>query len=384
MRLTDRLLTETPRPALEDAPFTRFADMFRDPVVIDGTDVHELFMEMTMFDEDGGISTLDPSVDEQRVLKEKLGEDLGWQVHQFFTFDWRTVGNVAPPFGEFVIEVDVRRSMEQVSARHGVEVSQRDLASVGQTACGFGVFDRERWMETLADEIGEAEPSRFINRISGLDLPEIQQLPFRWMLLVVTFRSEPGFGLHGPMSTWVIPVDQDGALFVDPRDPSLIHAVAIGPTSSSMQESREYVLQQGFTVLIPALLAMSFMNTPAKTKSRDGYHALEEHEPPKDRVGRKYLERNFRPLTKWKVLNIDPLREALREAHGGRMPTNMAALKKALHIVRGHTATYMPNTYFGQKHDNPITVFRPSYRRGDARAGVVQKEYHLTCTGSET
>lgn len=50
-------------------------------------------------------------------------------------------------------------------------------------------------------------------------------------------------------------------------------------------------------------------------------------------------------------------------------------LRKALHLVRGHFATYTPDKpLFGRITG---TVWKPSHVRGDAAEGIVAKDYRV-------
>lgn len=385
MRMTDMLLTETPRPILGDKPFTEFINLMcggtqEPPVVIEATDVAALFMEMSTEDVFGHVVTRDNNPEERK-------NGTNWQVDQFFAFDFTTLGNVAPPFTSFVIEVDVREAMQRVANSHGIDLEPRQIANVGKTACAFTAVERDRWIEQVHKQASQPRWSQLRNSLKSDDMASMMALPYRWMYVVTTYLYQPGVGLRGPAATWLIPVDADGNLFmygdVERKDPRLIRAFAMGPvpTFDDAQgdiESDCWAVTQGWMTVLPALLAVSLLHTPKSTPEREGYHDLLDGEAPPTRMAKKYLQRNFRPMVTWKTIDITPLRKALREAHGGRMPHDWVDFKRALHVVRGHSATYMPNTYFGRKHDRPITVFRPSYRRGDVRAGVVQKEYRVS------
>lgn len=391
MRMTDMLQTETPRPLLDDEVFTSFDVVCPDPVVIDATDVQALFMEMTLFNDH---LRTEEQQEEIREFEDQLGQGIGWQVASFFQFDASTLGCVAPPFDNFVIEVDVREATMRASAAMGYVLEPRRVADIGKQAVAFASFSRKTWEEEiLTPDFLRQNP--FIRQAipNGPDLHEMQAIPFVWVYMITTWRYEPGRGLQGPVSTWFIPLDAEGKVFIDPKhkakagagegvaafNSNLLYALAFGPRvhdESDVWLSRQYAMSQGWIAVVPALMALSFMHTPRVTKKAAGYHDLIEGETT-GKVARKYLERNFRPLVKWRTLDITPLREAVRTANGGKMPTDLAGLRKALHTVRGYTRTYMPNTYFGRKHDRPITVFTPSHVRGDARQGVVQKEYHL-------
>lgn len=391
MRITDLLLTETPRPYMDDEPFTDFDVLCPDPVVIDGTDVSALFMEMTMKRD-----ITDAEKDEILDMAEAVDNDgVGWQMANFFQFDFSQIGVVAPPFDNFVIEFDQRQAMQTSVTNLGIPRPPNAAAievAMGRSAASFTTMTREGWESGVLKGLnpgGGYLPNAILD---GPTMAELQRLPYRWVYTVVTWRYIPGGGLRGPVSTWIIPLDEEGRLFIDPyheetnptsTNRNLFYAMSLGPKSSRGDgegptgTANQVAICQGWQVILPALLTLSFMHTPRTTKDREGYHDLVEHEVT-GRQAKKYLQRHFRPMTKWSVLDIEPLRRAIREANGGSMPRDFAGLNKALHIVRGHTATYMPNTYFGRKHDRPITVFRPSYKRGDAKHGVAQKDYAVT------
>lgn len=382
MRMTDMLMTETPRPCLGDPPFTEFMSLCPNPVVIDGTDVYALFSQMTMHSE---YTKSEEEKEEIWEFEQALGT-AGWQMAQFFQHDFSTMGCVAPPFDNFVIEFNVRDAMDKAMSESGIDLKPTDTLHLGQYAAVFAILEREVWEDVVQADKQTAWARNFI---TGPTLDQMNELPYRWIYTVTTFRKPVGGQVQGPTSTWIIPVDHDGMLFMADTESSptggkgsVLAAAALGPrpTNSGIEAGKvsdHYAITQGWQVVLPALLTLSFLHTPKSTKDREGYHDLIPSPEPNARQARKYLERNFVPMVKWHTLDISPLRRAVREAHGGGFPKDWKSLTKALHVVRGHTATYMPNTYFGKKHDRPITVFRPSYKRGDVRAGVVQKEYRV-------
>ena len=381
MRLTDMLMTETPRPCLGDKPFTEFTTLCPNPVVIDGTDVYALFMQMTMHSE---FEKTDEQREEVYAFEEAMGT-AGWQMAQFFQHDFSTMGCVAPPFENFVIEFDLAEATKRAMTETGTPVRPADTASLGHYAAMFSLLQRDVWDETVCVDRTASWARNFV---TGPTLDQMNELDFRWIYAVTTFRKPVGRGIQGPCATWLIPLDAEGHLYMaEGTKDTVLAAAALGPRPTNDGEeagriSDHYAITQGWQVVLPALLALSFLHTPKTTKDREGYHDLVPAPEPNARMARKYLQRNFVPLVKWHTLDISPLRRAVREAHGGGFPTDWKGLAKALHVVRGHTATYMPNTYFGKKHERPITVFRPSYRRGDVKSGVVQKEYRLD--GGET
>jgi len=86
----------------------------------------------------------------------------------------------------------------------------------------------------------------------------------------------------------------------------------------------------------------------------------------------KWIRRQKAPTIRYHVLDINPMREVLRTEGGSE--TN--GLKKALHICRGHFATYTA--------DKPLfgnivgTVWKPAHVRGDIKQGAVVKDYSVS------
>lgn len=112
----------------------------------------------------------------------------------------------------------------------------------------------------------------------------------------------------------------------------------------------------------PALLAMAFMNCK-NVQRRD---ATEELAP-----SAKWIRRQKAPQIRYHVLDINPMKEVLRKEGG--IESN--GLKKALHICRGHFATYT--------EDKPLfghvtgTFWKPAHVRGQAEQGIVLKDYRV-------
>jgi hypothetical protein len=111
---------------------------------------------------------------------------------------------------------------------------------------------------------------------------------------------------------------------------------------------------------MPLFLAISFMH--CKNVS------LPTVEPPSP-VSRKAEQRYGRPLTRYRVLEIMPMREILnREGAAER-----TGLKRALHICRGHFATYSDEKPLFGKYAG--TYWKPQHVRGSKARGEVVKDY---------
>lgn len=370
MRFHDRLMIETPRPYAADKPFTGYADLYEGAVVIDATQAAEVFLATAFAD----------YANEEPDLPTNV-----WQAKHFVDLDWRQViGNIAPPFSRFVIEMDFADASLNFARTLGLPgFTARDTMEMGKVAVAFRAVTYDEWDAIDSTDVGEWIGLPTSLREQFADVPDV-----KWVYCVSTFFAYPGEPLRGPSVIWMIPVTSEGLLCTKAsrmaeenwRLPTMIWRTP-ECTPAAVPKTRITALASGWTGLLPAMMALTFMHTP---KGPKGYHDLFDGEEPNKRLARKHLERNFVPLTRYKVLDITNLRTALRESNGGTEPTSLEGIIKALHVVRGNYATYMPNTYFGRKHDEPITVFRPSHRRGDVKAGVIDKDYALATTTEET
>jgi hypothetical protein len=82
------------------------------------------------------------------------------------------------------------------------------------------------------------------------------------------------------------------------------------------------------------------------------------------------------PVYKYRTLHIDPMKETLRRE--GR--SDDVGLARALHICRGHFATYSEESPLFGRYSG--TFWKPQHVRGKATAGVVVKDYAVSPGGS--
>ena len=84
-------------------------------------------------------------------------------------------------------------------------------------------------------------------------------------------------------------------------------------------------------------------------------------------------ERTGKPTIVYKELVIDAFRKQVRyetQREGGD------EVKRALHICRGHFATYTDDNPLFGKYTG--TFWRPMHKRGHKEAGEVRKSYKIT------
>lgn len=141
----------------------------------------------------------------------------------------------------------------------------------------------------------------------------------------------------------------------------------------AIPNAQEYIRQSGpeavqeltravIEAVKPLLLAVSFMH--CKNVQR-------REVAPSQYENRYYRKKHRKSLVRYHVLDIDPMRKVLKtEGRSGEV-----GLKKALHICRGHFATYT--------EDKPLfgrlvgSFWKESHVRGSAKEGAVVKDYRV-------
>lgn len=114
---------------------------------------------------------------------------------------------------------------------------------------------------------------------------------------------------------------------------------------------------------LAAGLAISFMHCKNV--------ALEDAPPAGTRQQRRAEQRQGIEHAQFKTLIIDPMKKVLRTEGG----IEKNGLKKALHICRGHFATYTEDKPLFGRHVG--TFWKPAHVRGSADAGTVYKDYRV-------
>ncbi len=182
-------------------------------------------------------------------------------------------------------------------------------------------------------------------------------------ILFVQFRGED----PKLMSDFVIPLNNDGGVIpIAEGDERISFAVQSVNTVRGIpiMESGEFQVSL-LSVPLPALLmAISFMHCR---------NVKVMAEQPPEKLSKKYERKTGRPLLKYRLLQIDHMKQVL-EREGG---ASSQGLKKALHICRGHFKHYGRDgkgLLFG-KH--AATVWISMHARGSAEEGVVVKDYDV-------
>jgi hypothetical protein len=232
-----------------------------------------------------------------------------------------------------------------------------DLASVcGVVAPPFEWF----WVDCRS-------PNRFSLHswgvlVHGLDVPPDQaQDGERWLLRAsLVFETRKG-DPWGPVGTFVVPVAPDGHLW--PRDDEGRGSVFGYPASCvGEDDDQELWIEELPQYLFSALMTVSFLHC----KNVDRIEV-----EPSEKLSRAYQRRHGRPLTRYWVLDIEPMKRVL--ARDGQ--AEQRGLGHALHICRGHFKTFTADApLFGKMTG---TYWWADQVRGASDLGVVDKDYRV-------
>lgn len=187
-----------------------------------------------------------------------------------------------------------------------------------------------------------------------------------WALVALIFIKDRKIPQALHVGNYVVAVNREGQIIS--RDGMNIAAVfdfqqnefsAIGAPSV-----KDMLTVYASTCICPAYLALSFMHCRNVTVS--------EERPPVP-LSQKHQRRHGNPLLRYRVLQIDHMKQVL-EIEG---KASTEGLKHALHICRGHFKRYGidgRDLLFGR---HKAMVWRPMEVRGTTEKGIVDKDYDV-------
>lgn len=171
----------------------------------------------------------------------------------------------------------------------------------------------------------------------------------KWAQLILWNMHAPS-GVLGVM--WIQFLDRNGC-FIGGEDN--------GPLLLSASHER-LVSTDAATVLYPLMFALSLVNCKN----------VKVVDIPASRQQRRMAERKGQPVITYKELIIDAFRNQVRQEAQGAGGNE---IKRALHICRGHFATYGDDNPLFGKHTGMF--WRPMHMRGHKESGQVHKTYKV-------
>ena len=171
-----------------------------------------------------------------------------------------------------------------------------------------------------------------------------------WTVGMMPFVQIEGEGIIGPWFTYVLVVRDDGTLYGPPA--------IIGTWMPDHNDTN--ALSE---LIKPLLLAISFLHCKNVR--------VQEEESQLSRQERRRLERAGIEPVRFKTLDIAPMRQIL-EYEGGAAAVG---IQRALHICRGHFATYTEDKPLFGRHAGTFWV--PAHVKGSVKEGIVGKDYRV-------
>lgn len=209
-------------------------------------------------------------------------------------------------------------------------------------------------VESIGALLVAPEPPEEDKRLEDLE-------EYRWELHCLSFMKLRGEKApRGPDAWTMLPVREDGSLGrLRNQEIEGIPWLILEPLEEGRLEELE---SKRRLFLAPVLLALCFLNCK-------NVALREEQIPP--RVQRKHEKRYGYPLVTYKTLHIEPMKQVLRSEGG----SDEVGVAKAMHICRGHFATYSPDRPLFGKYSG--TFWKAQHVRGSKTHGEVVKDYEV-------
>lgn len=250
-----------------------------------------------------------------------------WSVNDF--------PNVAPPFEAFFIE----HSLKWTTLGNDAMVGNLVVA----IPCSCEPFDSV--LDMILPPESEFEEFREIIQKRKNDA--------EWILNVDHCMTTKGHDVFIAGGT-IILVSNDGSILRNEEGASMFFSVSSG----SIGEPSSFFS----SLLFPSLLAISFLHCKNVT--------MEQVVPPAP-FSKRHQKKHGRPLEKYHVLNIEPMKKVLRTEG----QSEKTGLRQALHICRGHFKDFSKGAGLFGKYKG--LYWWDSQVRGSHTEGVIDKDYNV-------
>lgn len=261
------------------------------------------------------------------------------------------VTTVAPPFAKFFVECSPSVHLADALPVHAWGF-----------LCGGADLTQGEWRSKFPDRRLASVMAAFAGFAPSLPAL-LANVNVRWVLQLVLFLELRKGHPMGPVAEHSFPLDDDGHLIALPDGEVASIEGLVGLTTPLLQDLESALLQHIDAQLIPALLAISLMHCRNVR--------VQTVEPPLA-LSRKAARRGGRPLVRYQVLDIGPMRTVLDHEGGART----RGLGHALHICRGHFKTFTDDAPLFGKHTG--TYWWHDTARGTPKRGRVTTDYRVS------
>ena len=205
------------------------------------------------------------------------------------------------------------------------------------------------------------EPDGFDDLVSSFGPVPFHALEVRFIQIIYSYELHHRHDGRRPIGEgrFVLFYDHDGEILTP--NPGGLAGVLYAPRLAHDPQTMQSYMTQWFYELAPLFLSISLAHCKnVSIAEREAHVAI----PKRGRAPKE-------PSVKYKTLVIDAMKQTLR-TEGGIAKNG---LKKALHICRGHFATYTADKPLFGKITG--TVWKPMHTRGTKSRGEVKKDYRI-------
>lgn len=252
-------------------------------------------------------------------------QETGW--------DYRDFPNIAPPYQDYFMEFRFKNNW--------VKENKNNIRAVG--------------VHSHFEEVANIKPlPRTISRIED----------GRWMGVHTMFLELDKFDILA-YSQAIIGVHEDGSMVKDPGTNHWVFGRLMDDFIDDRRltpEASKKIQAANVGFLYPALFATSFLHCKNVTVAT---------EEPSLKMSKVFQKKRGKPLVTFHTLELEPMREVIKRE--GQI--EKLGLRRALHQVRAHFATYEEAApLFGKVTG---TFWIPQHRRGSIQEGLALKDYNI-------
>jgi hypothetical protein len=277
----------------------------------------------------------------------------------------RDVPVLAPPFPALFVEFSgSARDLVQIAANGVPASTQQSSDRIGVLMESIDLGANGRILSEVDPDTLSLSPGQKTAEVLRDHAQSTGKAPVRWLVECTAFTSKPATVPSGPIAGWVLALDPDGRAVKSSTASDV--ACWLSEDHIAAADSDVVKASMRYALLDPVLLAICFMH------ARNGVALEATPEPPRS-ADTAYRVRTGRPLVRAQVLQIDAVKNVIEAARASSEAGG--DLLRALHLCRGHFATYTQDKpLFGKLTG---TFYVPAHLRGSGRAGVVLSDYEV-------